>query len=589
MKKIFNLLLISIVLLLSVKIMAQQKTYCNPLNIDYGYNAIPNFVEKGKHRTTADPVIILYKDKYYLFSTNQYGYWWSDDLYNWNFISRRFLKPYHKVYDELCAPAAFSMGDTLFLIGSTHTKDFPLWMSTNPTVDEWTEAVDSFKVGAWDPAFLFDDDGRLYIYYGSSNVYPIYGQEIDTKTFQPVGEKKELIKLNDEVHGWERFGEHADNTFLDPFIEGAWMTKYNEKYYLQYAAPGTEFSWYADGVYVGEKPLGPFKYQSHNPFSSKPGGYARGAGHGSTFQDKPGNWWHVSTIAISVKNNFERRIGLWPAGFDKDYILFCNTAYGDYPHFLPDGKADPGEIRKGNLSSYFTGWMLLNYNKPVKVSSTFAGFAPNFAVDENIKTYWSASSGVKGEWLETDLGDICTVNAIQINYADQNAELMGKQTDIFHQYIIYKSFDGEKWDILIDKSKNKKDVPHDYIELEEPIETRYLKIENIHVPTGKFALSGFRIFGKGNGTVPETVKQFIVLRGKGERRNAWLKWQQSDDATGYTIYAGVEPDKLYTSIMVYHSNEYYFTAMDKDKTYYFQIEAFNENGIGERTEVVKAE
>jgi hypothetical protein len=562
--------------------LAQQKTYCNPMNIDYGYNAIPDFVEKGKHRTTADPVITLFKDKYYLFSTNQYGYWWSDDLYNWKFVPREFLKPYHKVYDELCAPAAIAIGDTLLLIGSTYTKDFPLWLSTNPTVDDWKEAVDSFQVGAWDPAFFLDDDERLYLYFGSSNTYPTYGQEIDRKTLQPIGERKELISLHDDIHGWERFGENADNTFLRPFIEGSWMNKYNGKYYLQYAAPGTEFSWYADGVYVGEKPLGPFKYQRHNPFSCKPGGFIRGAGHGATFQDKFGNWWHVSTIAISVKNNFERRIGLWPTGFDKDDILYCNTAYGDYPYYLPNRK-------ENHLQNLFTNWMLLNYNKPVKVSSTFGGYAPNFAVDENIKTYWSAASGEKGEWLESDLGEIYTVNAIQINFADQNAGLMGKHINLFHQYIIYKSVDGERWDVLIDKSNNKKDVPHDYIELKEPVQARYLKIEDIHIPTGKFALSGFRVFGKGNGEAPDTVKYFEVLRGDSERRNAWLKWKQSDDATGYTIYAGIAPGKLYNSIMIYNSNEYYFTAMDKDQTYYFQIEAFNENGIGKRSQVVNAE
>ncbi|HSP86690.1 MAG TPA: family 43 glycosylhydrolase, partial [Ignavibacteriaceae bacterium] len=392
MNKTFQIFCVIIFLFTMIKEnLAQQKTYCNPMNIDYGYGAIPNFTEKGKHRTTADPLIVLIKDKYFLFSTNQYGYWWSEDLYNWKFVYREFLKPYHKVYDELCAPAAFAMGDTLFLIGSTYTKNFPLWMSKNPTVDDWTEAVDSFEIGAWDPAFFLDDDGRLYIYFGSSNTLPIYGQEIDRQTLQPIGERIELIKLNEEIHGWERFGEHADNTFLDPFIEGAWMNKYNGKYYLQYAAPGTEFSWYGNGVYVGEKPFGPFKYQFHNPFSSKPGGYARGAGHGATFQDKFGNWWHISTIAISVKNNFERRIGLWPAGFDNDDILFCNTAYGDYPHYLSAGKEDL-------LKSKFTDWMLLNYNKPVKVSSTFYGYAPNFSVDENIKTYWSAASGEKGEW-----------------------------------------------------------------------------------------------------------------------------------------------------------------------------------------------
>ncbi|MEO8399016.1 MAG: discoidin domain-containing protein, partial [Ignavibacteriaceae bacterium] len=365
--------------------------------------------------------------------------------------------------------------------------------------------------------------------------------------------------------------------------------KHNGKYYLQYAAPGTEFSGYGDGVYVGDKPLGPFEYQIHNPFSYKPGGFARGAGHGATFQDKFGNWWHISTISISIKNNFERRIGLWPAGFDKDDILFCNTSYGDYPHFFPYKNLNTSKDQKEFSQNLFTGWMLLNYNKPVTVSSTYYSYSPNFAVDENIKTYWSAASGNKGEWLQSDLGNVCTVNAIQINYADQNAELMGKQSNIFHQYIIHYSTDEKNWEVLIDKSKNKTDVPHDYVELDQPIKARYLKIENIHVPTGKFALSGFRIFGKGSGEVPATVKNFIVLRGDSERRNAWLKWKQSDDASGYTIHTGIAPDKLYNNIMVYNSNEYYFFGMDKDKTYYFQIEAFNENGISAKSEIIKSE
>ena len=79
----------------------------------------------------------------------------------------------------------------------------------------------------------------------------------------------------------------------------------------------------------------------------------------------------------------------------------------------------------------FTGWMLLNYKKPVRVSSTLGGYHANYAVDENIKTYWSAASGNKGEWIQTDLGNVSTVNAIQINYADQDADSnLGKQTNI---------------------------------------------------------------------------------------------------------------------------------------------------------------
>ena len=567
---------------------SQQKTYCNPINIDYGYCPIPDFVKQGKHRATADPVITFFKGGYYLFATNQWGYWQSKDMLNWKFISRKFLKPENKVWDELCAPSLSFVNDTLMVIGSTQTKEFALWMSTNPEKDDWKKLVENHQTGAWDPQIFWDkENDELYEYYGSSNLYPLYGVKLNRKSFQPEGEVIPVLTLNDNEHGWERFGEHNDNTFLQPFTEGAFMTKYDNKYYLQYGAPGTEFSGYADGVYVGNNPLGPFEYQSHNPFSYKPGGFARGAGHGATFQDSNNQYWHVSTIGICVKNNFERRIGIWPAGFDKDGILYSNTAYGDYPTYLPSQN-------KNHLDANFSGWMLLNYNKPVQVSSTLGGFQANYAVDEDIKTYWSAKTANKGEYLISDLGEISTINAIQINYADQDAELMGKpETTTGHKYIIYSSNDRKKWKILVDKSKNTTDVPHDYIELQSPSSARFLKLEIIQMPTGRFALSGFRVFGKGAGAKPAAVQNFVPLRSgpklKGERRNVWFKWQQEQSADGYVIYFGKAPDKLYGSIMVYGKSEYYFNGLDKSDAYYFQIEAFNNNGIGPKSEIKKSE
>ena len=299
---------------------AQQKTYCNPVNIDYGYTPIPNFSTWGVHRATADPVIVNYKGDFYLFSTNQWGYWWSNDMLNWKFISKKFLRPWNTgTYDELCAPAVGIIGDTMIVFDSTYTSTFTLWMSTNPKANEWKPLVDSFEIGGWDPAFFTDDDGRLYMYNGSSNRYPVYGVELDRKTFKPIGTRTPMYLLEDWRYGWQRFGEHLDNTFLDPFIEGAWMTKHKGKYYFQYGAPGTEFSGYADGVVVGERPLfdGGSTQSQSDPLSMKLGGFARGAGHGASFQDNSGNYWHVSTVMLSVKNNFERRIGIWPAGFDK--------------------------------------------------------------------------------------------------------------------------------------------------------------------------------------------------------------------------------------------------------------------------------
>ncbi|OQP66077.1 xylosidase [Niastella vici] len=568
--------------------MVTAHTFCNPINIDYGYTPIPNFTEWGKHRATADPVIVVYKGDYYLFSTNQWGYWWSNDMCNWHFISRSFLKPWHKVYDDLCAPAVWVQGDTLLVFGSTYSTNFPIWMSTDPKANTWKEAVDSFAIGGWDPDFFLDDDGRLYMYNGSSNRYPLYGIEIDRKTFLPAGTRREMYLLEPWRYGWQRFGEYLDNTFLDPFIEGAWMTKYNGKYYLQYGAPGTEFSGYADGVVVGEHPLGPFIPQSL-PFSYKPGGFARGAGHGATFKDNYNNWWHVSTIAISVKNNFERRLGIWPAGFDKDDVLYMDAAFGDYPHYLPGQNGGAGRREAKDSEAFFTGWMLLNYNKPVTVSSTLASYYPNFAVDENIKTYWSAATGDKGEWIQTDLGNISTVRAIQINYADQDVNFLGKQQGIYHQYKIYQSADGKKWKLLVDKSNNRTDVPHDYIELGNPVQTRYIKLENGHMPGGKFAISGLRVFGTGNGSKPDSVKQFIVLRTEKDKRSAWLKWSPVGNAYAYNIYMGIAPDKLYNCVMVYSSNEYYCKAMDNQQPYYFCIEAVNENGVSARSKVMKVE
>jgi xylan 1,4-beta-xylosidase len=566
------------------------RTYCNPLNIDYGYTPIPNFTEWGRHRATADPVIVVYKGDYYLFSTNQWGYWYSNDLCNWHFVSRSFLKPWHKVYDDLCAPAVWVQGDTLLVFGSTYSTNFPIWMSTDPKANTWKEAVDSFAIGGWDPDFFLDDDGKLYMYNGSSNRYPLYGIEIDRKTFSPKGTRKEMYLLEPGRYGWQRFGEYLDNTFLDPFIEGAWMTKHNGKYYLQYGAPGTEFSGYADGVVVGGHPLGPFTPQSL-PFSYKPGGFARGAGHGATFKDNHNNWWHVSTIAISVKNNFERRIGLWPAGFDKDDVMYMDAAFGDYPHYLsgPVNSSPTGGGGEGAKAGSFSNWMLLNYNKPVTVSSTLAGYYANFAVDENIKTYWSAATGDKGEWIKTDLGNTSTVKAIQINYADQDVHFLGKQQGTYHQYKLYHSADGKNWKLLVDKSNNRTDVPHDYIELENPVQTRYIKLENIHMPDGKFAISGLRVFGNGNGSKPDTVKQFVVLRTEKDKRNAWLKWSPVDNAYAYNIYMGLAPDKLYNCVMVYSSNEYYCKAMDNQKPYYFSIEAINENGVSARSKIIKVE
>ena len=55
------------------------------------------------------------------------------------------------------------------------------------------------------------------------------------------------------------------------------------------------------------------------------------------------------------------------------------------------------------------------------------------------------------------------------------------------------------------------------------------------------------------------------------------------------IYFGIAPKKLYNSAMVYNNTNYQLNSLNVKPDYYFAIEAFNENGISQRTSVVKTD
>jgi fibronectin type 3 domain-containing protein len=80
-----------------------------------------------------------------------------------------------------------------------------------------------------------------------------------------------------------------------------------------------------------------------------------------------------------------------------------------------------------------------------------------------------------------------------------------------------------------------------------------------------------------------------VLRTEKDKRSAWLKWSPVDNAYAYNISFGTDPNKLYTTIMVHDANDYYYKGMDSKKTYYYKIEAINENGVSISSKIVKAD
>ena len=560
MRKSFLILFFTAIIFCRLQAQAiEGNTYCNPVNLSYRF-----CLDQPSRREAADPSMVLFKGEYYLFASKSGGYFYSPDLLNWDLIVPEALPV------EDYAPTAVVIDDEIYFITSA-SGSRKIYKTADPKSGKWQLVNGNFPFGVTDPMLFLDDDGKVYYYWGCSNKDPLWAIELDrTNNLNPVGERVVCIEAHYAEYGWEQPGDYNEKDQA-PWIEGAWMSKHNGKYYLQYAGPGTEFKSYADAIYVSDKPLGPFSLAKTNPFAYKPEGFITGAGHGSSFTDKYGNLWHIGTSTISVKHMFERRLSLFPVFLDKDGEKMAYTRLGDYPTIIPDRKI-------ADVKQLFTGWMLLSYNKKVQVSSAMDDYPAINAVNEDIRTYWSAQTGNKGEYITIDLEKSCTVNAVQINFAEQNTTLTGRKEGIYYQYLLEYSSDGKKWKPLVDRSNNTVDAPHDYLPLEKPVKARFIRLTNLKTPDGYFAVSGLRVFGKCNIKTPKTVTNLEVER-QADRRIVSLRWDKSPNATGYLIRFGNNPDKLYQNYIVYDKNELIIRSLNVHTPYYFSIDPFNEAGV----------
>lgn len=183
---------------------------------------------------------------------------------------------------------------------------------------------------------------------------------------------------------------------------------------------------------------------------------------------------------------------------------------------------------------------MLSYNKKAEASSSLEANPASLAFNEEIKDYWSAKTGDKGEWLSVDIGSVSAVNAVQLNFAEHNTQLFGREGVPAHQYLLEYSTDKKTWKTLVDKTTNNEDLPHQYHVLKTPVKASYLKLTNYRVPGGTFAVSGFRVFGKGTGKKPTKVSSFEMVRDADDPRNVKLSWQKQPGAIGYNIRFGTE-------------------------------------------------
>ncbi len=596
-----------------------MNVYCNPINVPYNYSFTKDPRSNYRlsvYREAADPSLVLFRGRYYMFASMNGCVWVSDDLAHWE---SHLLPDNIPIYDY--APDVTVVGDWLYFTASNRGSPCSFFRTQDPLNGPYEEIKGENDY--WDPNLFRDDDGRLYFYWGCSNSTPIWGTELDPATMKPIGERKELIFGDPYGHGYERFGEdhcerpkteaEIDALFDDflrecgenaaqippetlpviratfagmPYIEGPWMTKHDGRYFLQYACPGTELNIYADGVYVSSSPLGPFSLAENNPYSYKPGGFITGAGHGSTLEDRNGSWWHCASMKIGACHIFERRVGLWPAGFDADGELFCNQRYGDWPVSVERVSDDPWADPE---------WMLLSYGKKVSASSCAEGHGAENAVDEKVQTWWKAASSEPDQWLCVDLGEAMAVHAVQINFADEpgmqpvcpgeyvqtpdTLRFLDLKSGGAIQWRLEVSSNGELWHTLKDNWEAETDLCHDLVIAEQGIVTRYIRLAVRQVPYNAVpCVSGLRVFGRGNGKKPPRPQ---VRAERLEDLDFTVSAEEAGDTLGFNILWGHRPDKLYHSYLVMGNKleGKQIGAVVKGRPVFIRVDAFNENGI----------
>ncbi|KAF9774918.1 hypothetical protein IL306_007028 [Fusarium sp. DS 682] len=519
-------------------------TYANPIDLPYRFQ--PD--SSASWREAVDLEIRVFGGTYWLFLSHSLGYFYSSDLTSWTFVSGSGY-PVDKF-----APTVIGLNGTYYL----HTSESVsyVYSTTDLASGKWQTASGKLPWGHMDPAFFLDDDSKLYLYDGMSNNGPFYAANLNNKTFEDIGDFVTTSNGRDPSNrGWEVPGNNNELTSNSPWLEGTFMTKKDGRYYLEFSGPGTEFKGYANGLLTASSPMGPFTYEPYSPFAHKPTGFIAGAGHGSTFAAKDGSYWHVGTMTISVRHMFERRLGL------------------DHPRYY-DG--DRG----------LTGWMVLSRKKNATASSS-QGSDPSMAADEDVRTWWTAGSGKAGEWFQLDLNGTKTIQALQVNLADQDAPTVSQITasNGGYKYKIEASTDGQTWTTIVPESATGRDAPHAYHVLPSAVQGRYVKITNSVTPNNaKFSLFDLRVFGNANIALPGQVKSGTATRNSKDGRQVSISWPAVSDADFYVVRLGIRSDMMNQNFQIYDgATTASINTLNVGQSYVFTVDAVNEAGITKGT------
>ncbi len=433
-------------------------------------------------RELADPSVIYHDGKWIMYPSVAMAYV-SEDFITWRKVD---VTP-GKIGDGY-APSVAEHGGKFYLIGcfsELHVADGPLgpFRSLGPvTAADGTNPIDRV---IFDP-MLFSDGGRLYLYYHVAG--DLVGVELNSaQPTRMVGVPVKLAAFRPDQE-WEHYGEYNEDPRRS-FMEGGWMFKHGDTYYLTFTGPGTALGTYALGAYKGKSPLGPFEYQKKNPVLRKTFGVVPGAGHGSIVRGPANTLWAFVTSVVGNYHVFERRIGLYPVGIDADGDLF-GLPVRDVPQLAPGTNPHP---ENGNEA----GWLPVSVRTIANGSSVAPGRTADYSIDDSARTWWQPAPDDAAPSLIVDLKTTYDVTGVRILWAEPNLD--HKQNIVggpVRYRLLYQPKRGDTWQVALDCSGNTTDLVIDYRTF-APVLARRLKLEIVGAPAGvQIGVLEFTAFGR---------------------------------------------------------------------------------------------
>lgn len=445
-----------------------KKTYCNPLRVvDYPRGTSLNSdCDAEDHRSLADPTVILYKDRYYMYPS--YGMAWvSDDMYNWQHVP---VQP-DNIGD---APTVAEFHDTFYL--TANQSD--LYRSASPLGP--FESMGPFRTPDGQPLrvndpMIFVDGERVYLYWGLADP-GIFGAELCPDDLSQLITEPKILIAYDPDHEWERFGEWNQELGRSS-IEGSWMFRHNGRYYLTYVGPGTCYATYSMGAYVSDQgPLEGFVYQKRNPILHNTHGMMKGPGHGCIIEAKDGTLWAFYTTILCFMNRFERRIGVDPAGIDENgEIYVCGST--DTPQWMP-GVCEHPEL--GNDA----GLKPLTFNNPTTATSHAPGREPIYATDDTLLDWWQPAADDPDKALNVELRGGYNVSAVRVLFRDVGLKYdAGRLPGPFRYLVECQNKPEDPWVTVVDRSNNQQDLCCDYEQF-DPQPAQRVRLRLLNSPEG---------------------------------------------------------------------------------------------------------